>query len=164
MGRGGLSAAVICTILFVATPLSRAGEGLVLRVVTPTAAKVLWEKPVRSGDRLILSHRNSVFGATVWECLRIEENRTFQLIGVRTERPAVLEYYGLEASQKDWIPLDRRFKTLKILVSPTSAFILAYLGEQLDLSTLAPEEISLEIELQSPSRNMDPNHAPVSTR
>lgn len=64
---------------------------------------------------------------------------------IRTDSPAVLEYYGLEESAPDWIKLSRKIGKIPMMITPLGRMSLEWRKEILALSALLPEGTLIEI-------------------
>jgi hypothetical protein len=99
------------------------------------------------GALFFLVHRNSIYGVLVWEVFQADDQGVIWLKALKTESPAVLEYYGLETSTSDWILLTRKLGTIFILPTSAGNFRLGLNQETVTLSPLAPEGTPLEIRI-----------------
>ncbi len=50
-------------------------SGLSLQIALIDPQRILWERPVAGNDRFSLIHRNSIYGALVWETFQIDDRR-----------------------------------------------------------------------------------------
>lgn len=67
------------------------------------------------------------------------------LYKIKTNSPAVLEYYGLEESSPDWIKLSRKIGKIPMLITPLGCVSLEWKKEKIRLSALLPEGTLIEI-------------------
>ncbi len=67
-------------------------------------------------------------GSLVWEAFQIDsEGSDFGFRKLKTDSPAVLEYYGLEESSTDWIRADsEKLKSLMIRITANGEFWLEF--------------------------------------
>ena len=111
-GEGGVPVkkCLMALMILAALAPSPGHSGLSLQIALIDPQRILWERPVAGNNRFSLIHRNSIYGALVWENFQIDDQGIPWLREIKTESPAVLEYYGLEESQTGWIkrtPQDR---------------------------------------------------------
>lgn len=118
-----------------------------LAIFRSLSPEPLWQGKIAPGESFSLVHRNSIYGVLVWEAFQADDQGVIWLKGLKTESPAVLEYYGLEASTSDWILLTRKLGTLFILPTSAGDFRLSFNQETVALSQLAPEGTPLEIRI-----------------
>jgi hypothetical protein len=107
--------------------------------------RVLWERPITTTHQFTLVHRNSIYGVFVWEALQIDSEGRLWLSEIKTDSPAVLEYYGIEASQNSWIKLDRKIDALKIRGTSFGEFCLDFNQDKINLSQRVPDGTLVEI-------------------
>jgi hypothetical protein len=100
---------------------------------------VYWETRISEPFTFTLRHRNSIYDVWVEERFQIGHGGRIRLTAVRTSSPAVLEYYGLEESSADWIPLARSFDKISLLVSKRGRTSLRFDQDVLLLSDQLPE-------------------------
>ena len=116
-----------------------------LQVVLRDSGQVFWESPVSSGDHFILNHRNSIYGSWVQEAFLIDSEGFIWLEKLKTDSPAVLEYYGLEEASPEWIKLSRKIGKIPMLITPLGRVSLEWRKEKIGLSALLPEGTFIEI-------------------
>jgi|GEM_PF-2900548 hypothetical protein len=137
---------LVSILLLLGIPsLGRSAFSLQIREVS--SGRVLWEEPVSLKDRFTLVHRNSIYGAQVRERLEVQPDGSLRLTAIQCKAPAVLEYYGLETSSSRWIPMDRRFESLVVLVSRNGAYHLEWGGKRFDLAQTLKDGTTVEIRL-----------------
>lgn len=142
--RKGLIPVFLLILFLVLLPLP-AYTATFLQVVLRDSRQVVWERPVSSGDRFILNHRNSIYGSVVREAFLIDSDGFIWLDKIRTDSPAVLEYYGLEESTPDWIKLSQKIGKIPMLITPLGSVSLEWRKEIFALSALLPEGTLIEI-------------------
>jgi hypothetical protein len=116
-----------------------------LQVVLRDSRQVIWERGLALEDRFCLAHRNSIYGATVWEVFRVDVKGSIWLCRLKTDSPAVLEYYGLEQDSSDWIDLSREIGSIPLLVTSLGKTHLTWKQESLALSETVPDGTFVEI-------------------
>jgi hypothetical protein len=134
----------IMTIIMLLVPCSTFA-GQLLTISLKDSSQVLWEKEVDPGDPIWIVHRNSIFGALVWEALELDGQGFLWLKGVKTDHPAVLEYYGLEEVSNQWISLERKFEHLAIRVTLNGEFWICLGKEEVPLSFLIADGSLVEV-------------------
>jgi hypothetical protein len=97
------------------------------------------------GEPVRIVHRNSIYGALVWEAFELDDQGFLRLVGIKTDRPAVLEYYGLEDSSSNWIPMDRKFACLTLRVTRSGGFWVFAGKETVPLSQRVADGSQVEI-------------------
>lgn len=117
----------------------------VLQVVLRDSRQVIWERPIVPGELFYLIHRNSIYGSLVWEAFSVDSKGSIWLNRVKTEHPAVLEYYGLEETTKDWISLSREIGRIPLLITALGETRLEWGTESLALSDRIPDGTLIEI-------------------
>ncbi|MBI5584117.1 MAG: hypothetical protein HY892_09855 [Deltaproteobacteria bacterium] len=116
-----------------------------LQILLQESGGVYWETPFPETASFILRHCNSIYEAWVEERFQADRQGRIRLTGVKTSSPAVLEYYGLEASSADWVSLSRPFDRLSLLVSRRGRVSLLADQESLPLSESLPDGTRIEI-------------------
>lgn len=116
-----------------------------LQVVLRDSHQVVWERPTSTGDQFFLIHCNSIYESLVWEAFLIDSEGSIWLNKIKTNSPAVLEYYGLEESSSDWIRLSRKIGRISMLITPLGRVSLEWGKEIFPLSALLPEGTLIEI-------------------
>jgi hypothetical protein len=132
-------------ILFFSSPSYPDAALLYLQVLLRESGKVVWEKPITSDGLFHLIHCNSMYLSTVWEAFRVDTHGAIWLCRIKSENPAVLEYYGLGESSSNWIPLSRKIGTLFLLLSKSGKTRLEWDQGSLSLSEMFPEGTLIEI-------------------
>ena len=128
-------------------------SGLSLQIALIDPQRILWERPVAGNDRFSLIHRNSIYGALVWEKFQIDDQGIPWLREIKTESPAVLEYYGLEESQTGWIKHIRKIDSMTIRITTTGEFRLHFGWESFDLSRNVSDGTLIKISIQKIPEN-----------
>jgi hypothetical protein len=142
--KGVLSRSLFVGLCFCFFPsLSQAAFLLQIRAIS--SGEILWEHPLAVLEPITLVHRNSIYGSLVWETLQVKEDGVLWLIRIKSQSPAVLEYYGLEATISDWIDLTRRIGSLQILVTTAGEFRLEFLNRTFPLSQRVADGSRIEI-------------------
>jgi hypothetical protein len=116
-----------------------------LQVLLRDSHQVVWERPISTEDQFFLIHRNSIYESLIWEAFSIDAEGSIWLNRIKTNSPAVLEYYGLEESSSDWIRLSRKIGRIPMLITPLGEVRLEWGTENLSLSALMPEGTLIEI-------------------
>ena len=75
-----------------------------LQIVLEDSETIFWETSIPDNGSFILRHCNSIYETWVEERFRTDSLTRIRLTAVKTQSPAVLEYYGLETVSTDWIP------------------------------------------------------------
>jgi hypothetical protein len=119
--------------------------GLAFQIALVHPPQVLWEKSITTSNLFSLVHRNSIYDVLVWEAFRIDPEGLLWLSEIKTDSPSVLEYYGLEESQKDWIKQVRKIDSLRIRVTVSGEFWLEFNQEKINLSQWVPDGTLMEI-------------------
>jgi hypothetical protein len=132
-------------ILFSSSPSYPDTKPLHLQVLLRESGSVVWEKPIPSDNLFYLIHCNSIYLSTVWEAFRVDAQGAIWLSRIKSENPAVLEYYGLEESSSNWIPLSRKIGTIFLLLSASGKTRLEWDQGSLSLSEMFPEGTLIEI-------------------
>jgi len=132
-------------ILFSSPPSHPDTNPPILQVLLRESGRVVWEKPITTDNRFTLVHCNSMYLSTVWEAFRVDDQGAIWLCRIKSENPAVLEYYGLEESSSNWIPLSRKIGTLYLLLSKSGKTRLEWDQGSLSLSETFPEGTLIEI-------------------
>lgn len=115
------------------------------------SCRVVWEKPISKGNHFSIVHRNSIFGSWVWEAFVIDPQGVIWLEKIKTDHPAVLEYYGLEHSTTDWIRLPRKLGRIPLRITRLGETRLEWREEILFLSALVPDGAFIEIQTSGQS-------------
>lgn len=145
MGRGRKGTLPLL-LFFLSAGISFPGRwAYILRIQEIPNHRIIWEKIVKRDDRFTLVHRNSIYRVWVEERFQVSEDGALLLTAVRTESPAVWEYYGIETSAATWFPLSRTFPSLQVAVTPNGEFFWEWEGQRLDLSRSLGRETSVEI-------------------
>ena len=142
--KRGLIPAFFLILFGVLLPLA-AHAATFLQVVLRDSHQVIWERPASIGDQFILKHRNSIYGSWVREAFLIDAEGFIWLYQIKTNSPAVLEYYGLEESSPGWIKLSRKIGKIPMLITPLGCVSLEWKKEKIRLSSLLPEGTLIEI-------------------
>jgi hypothetical protein len=119
--------------------------GQLLSISIKDSRQVIWQRDVEPRESFQIVHRNSIYGALVWEAFQLDDQGSLWLKGLKTDHPAVLEYYGLEDVTTQWIPLKRKFEHLAIRVTLNGEFWV-YIGkEKIPLSLLVADGSLVEV-------------------
>ena len=110
---------------------------------------IFWETPIPDNGSFILRHCNSIYETWVEERFQTDSLTRIRLTAVKTQSPAVLEYYGLETVSTGWIPLSRSFDRLSLLVSSLGRVSLFSEKQQIPLSEALPDGTRIEIRVIS---------------
>jgi hypothetical protein len=116
-----------------------------LQVVLRDSHQIVWERPFPAGGHFSLVHRNSIYGALVWEGFRVDSEGSIWLEQVKTDSPAVLEYYGLEESSPDWVRLSKKIGRILMLITSLGEVHLEWGEERKSLSAIVSEGTFIEI-------------------
>ena len=116
-----------------------------LQIVLEDSGHIFWEIPIPDNGSFILRHCNSIYETWVEERFQTDSLTRIRLTAVKTQSPAVLEYYGLETVSTDWIPLSRSFDRLSLLVSSRGRVSLFSEQQQIPLSEALPDGTRIEI-------------------
>ena len=109
------------------------------------SGEILWEHPLAVSEPVNLVHRNSIYGTLVRETLQVKEDGALWLVRIQSQSPAVLEYYGLEATTADWIDLTRRIDSFQVLVTAAGEFCLEVNNEAFPLSQRVADGSRIEL-------------------
>jgi hypothetical protein len=123
-----------------------------LRIVLEDSGNTFWETPIPDNGSFILRHCNSIYETWVEERFQTDSLMRIRLTAVKTQSPAVLEYYGLETVSTDWIPLSRSLDRLSLLVSSRARVSLFSEQQQIPLSEGLPDGTRIEIRVVSGSK------------
>jgi hypothetical protein len=135
---------MLVALIILLVPCSTSA-GQLLSISLKDPHQVIWQKEVNSGEAFWIVHRNSIYGALVWEAFQLDDQGSLWLKGIKTDHPAVLEYYGLEDASNQWIPLERKFEYLAIRVTLNGEFWV-YMGkEKVPLSLLVADGSLVEV-------------------
>jgi hypothetical protein len=137
--------ALALILLLSSSAASLAPPSKILQVTLRDSRVVVWETAIGPEDRFYLVHRNSIYGATVKEGFRVDARGSIWLCGLKTDSPAVLEYYGLEQNSPDWINLSREIGTISLLVTSLGKTRFLWKQEILALSEAVSDGTFVEI-------------------
>jgi hypothetical protein len=118
---------------------------LTLQIVLKDTRQIYWERPVSSGSVFSLTHLNSIYETPVEEAFRVDDRGLIWLKALRTDSAAVLEYYGLEAVSREWIPLSRPLGQLSLIISSLGEVTFRFENEEIPFFKLLPNGTRLEI-------------------
>ena len=130
-------------IIFLVPWSTSAGQLLSISLKDPH--QVIWQKEVNSGESFQIVHRNSIYGALVREAFQLDDQGSLWLKDIKTDHPAVLEYYGLEEASTQWIPLERKFEYLAIRITQNGEFWVIVGKEKIPLSLLVADGSLVEV-------------------
>ena len=121
--------------------------GQILQILLSATGHLYWEASFPEHASFILRHCNSIYDAWVEERFQPDRYGRIQLTAVKTARPAVLEYYGLETSSADWVPLARSLDQIPLLVSKRSRLTLILEQRSIPLSENLPDGTRVKIRI-----------------
>lgn len=116
-----------------------------LQIVLEDSGTIYWETPIPDNGSFILRHCNSIYEAWVEERFQTDSLGRIRLTAVKTQSPAVLEYYGLETVSTGWIPISRSLERLSLLVSSRGRVSLFFDQQQIPLSAVLPDGTRTEV-------------------
>lgn len=98
----------------------------------------------KDGDRIEISHINSIYDANVREILRVV-GEELEVISVETESHGVKEYYGISDGFSP-----RRFRAVTFFNSRERGFRLKVKGEEVDLKGVLDERVTVSVDKATP--------------
>jgi hypothetical protein len=116
-----------------------------LQIVLEDSGHIFWETSIPDNGSFILRHCNSIYETWVEERFQTDSLTRIRLTAVKTQSPAVLEYYGLETVSTDWVPLSRSLDRLSLLLSSRGRVSLFFEQHQIPLSEALPDGTRIEI-------------------
>jgi hypothetical protein len=91
-----------------------------------------------------LSFIHSIYLQPVSEEFEVEKGEEILLRGVRTRSPSVAHYYGFEADNRDYYPVDRRMKSFALRLGMSQAQTLSLGERKISLGNLGEKGDRLE--------------------